>query len=115
MEFSYSGFSCEADIYRNGDDIVVRFYNQEREHTDQQIVDLVVVDPGFGYMCLKFKGEYGGLLSGFLNERFFISDQMVKAAIDFVENLSPLSAKVYLPHQVVCFKPVSYVEYNGEY
>ena len=114
MEFSHGDFACAADIYRDGNDIVVRFYNSEREHTAQQIVDHVAVDLGYGYICIKFKDEYGGLLSGVLDDRYFNSDTMVKAAIEFVENLSPLARTVYLPHHVVRFQSVAYIEYNGE-
>ncbi|CUU48881.1 hypothetical protein [Clostridium beijerinckii] len=50
-----------------------------------------------------------------LNERIFSSDELVDAAIDFVESLSPLSEYAYIPHHVDRVKLTSFVEYNGEY
>lgn len=114
MEFRYGTFSCAVDIFTSGPDVVVRFYNQEREHQEPEIVNLVVVDPGYGYLCLKFKGN-AGLLSGFLDERFFSEDELIHQAIEFVESLSPRSKSAYIPHHVDRVKPTTFVEYNGEY
>ena len=68
--FEYKSFSCDVDIFRNGDDLVVRFYDKSQEHSEEEIVDLVIVEPGYGYICLKFKGD-DGLVSGFLDKNIF--------------------------------------------
>jgi len=115
MKFVNGTFSCDAEVYRNGDDVAVRFYDKSKEHEASQIVNLVIVDPGFGYICLKFKDKDSGLLSGFFREDAFASDAMVQAAIDFVKDLTPLAKSAYIPHHVDRVKLMSYVEYNGEY
>lgn len=112
--FEYKDFSCDVDIFRNENDLIVRFYDKSREQNEDEIVNLVVIEPGYGYMCLKFKGD-GGLLSGFLDKKVFHNEKIVDAAIAFVESLSPLSIEVYLPHHIDLISRDSYVEYNGEY
>lgn len=114
MKFEYKSFSCDVDIYHKNNDIVVRFYDSSKEQEEHQIVNLVIVDPGYGYLLLKFKGD-SGLLSGYLNEDAFSSNDIVNAAINFIENLSPLSINAYIPHHVTIVKETNYVEYNGEY
>ncbi|MFS0870313.1 hypothetical protein [Paenibacillus xylanilyticus] len=114
MRFEYQNFSCDVDVFRRELDIVVRFYDGSREPAEEEIVNLVIADPGYGYLMLKFKGD-AALLSGFLDESVFASDEMVEAAIDFIEHLSPYSQSVYMPYHVARFRQTSYVEYNGEY
>ncbi|WP_099192374.1 hypothetical protein [Tepidibacter mesophilus] len=114
MKFEYESFSCDVDIFYREHDILVRFYDSSREQNEDETVNLVIVDPGYGYLLMKFKGD-GGLLSGYLDETVFSSDELVYAAIEFLESLSPLSEEVYLPHHVDRVKLTSYVEYNGEY
>lgn len=72
------------------------------------------VDCGYGFLCLKFKGE-DGLLSGFLLEEVFSTDQSVSDAIEYIEKLSPLASNAYIPHHVDRVRLASFVEYNGEY
>ena len=114
MEFTYGSFSCAVDVFTSGADLVVRFYDAKREHQEAEIVNLVVVDPGYGYLCLKFKGGEG-LLSGLLDERFFADDELINQAIEFVESLSPRSRTAYIPHHVDRVRLTTFVEYNGEY
>lgn len=68
--FEYEHFSCDVDIFRTENDLIVRFYDRLMEQSEQEIVDLVIVEPGYGYICLKFKGN-DGLLSGFLDKKVF--------------------------------------------
>ena len=112
--FEYENFSCDVDLFKNGNDLIVRFYDKSKEQSEEEIVGLVIVEPGHGYMCLKFKGD-DGLLSGWLDKNIFLKQNMVESAIAFVESLSPLSAGAYLPHHVDLILRDSYVEYNGEY
>ena len=111
--FQHEDFSCDIEIFNKGDDILVRFYDKSAEQKESEIHDLVIVDPGFGVLCLKFKGR-AGLLSGFLSRDVF-SEAAAESAIDFVESLSPRGAGAYIPHHVRLFGGSSYVEYNGEY
>jgi hypothetical protein len=114
MKFEYKNFSCDVDLFRNGDDLLVKFFDASKEQKEEEIHDLVFVDPGFGYLFLKYKGD-GGLLGGFLDEDVFSTDELVNAAINFLESLSPMSNICYVPHHVERIKRTSYVEYNGEY
>ncbi|MNI54970.1 hypothetical protein D3C73_1098930 [compost metagenome] len=75
---------------------------------------MVVLDSSFGYLYLKFKGD-AALLSGYLNEIIFSSDEMVDAAIEFVVELAPQSKNLYMPYHISRVRETSFVEYNGEY
>ncbi len=114
MKFIYENFVCDTDVFSDGDNLTVRFYDKEKEHSEEQIHDLVIVEPGYGYICLKFKGVEG-LLSGFLDETIFLTDEIICKAVEFVENLSPKSSSAYIPHHIRRVRLTSYVEYNGEY
>lgn len=114
MKFIFNHYSCDVEIFNKDEDIVVRFYDKSKEHNEDEIINLVIVDPGYGYLCLKIKGD-AALLSGFLDERFFLSDEMVEAAIDFIEGFSPHAKNRYMPYHIARFKQTSYAEYNGEY
>ena len=114
MKFEYENFACDVDIFYRNNDILVRFYDRLKEQEEHQIVNLVIVGSDYGYLILKIKGD-SGILSGFLNETVFSSDEMVEAAINFLENLSPIARQVCIPHHVERVKLTSYVEYNGEY
>lgn len=113
MTFEHEAFRCDVELFKNGDDLVVRFFDRSREHSEEQICNLVIVDPGFGVLCLKFKGR-DALLSGFLDESAF-SESAAQAAIEFVQRLSPRSAGAYIPYHVRRFSARGFIEYNGEY
>ncbi len=55
------------------------------------------------------------LMGGFLYKNVFSNEDMVNAAIDFVESLSPKSENAYIPHHIDLVVKEGYVEYNGEY
>ncbi|KPV58662.1 hypothetical protein QJ48_14865 [Paenibacillus sp. A3] len=115
MKFTFNNFTCDVEIFnKDKDDVVVRFSDKTKEQNEEEIIDLVIVDPGYGYLCLKIKGE-GALLSGFLDEGIFVTDDMVEAAINYIEDLLPHAKNRYMPYHVARFKKSSYVEYNGEY
>lgn len=113
MKFEYKDFSCDVDIFYRGQDVLIRFYDSSKEQEEEEIFNLVFVDPGYGYLLFKMKGQ-SGLLSGFLNEAVFSSDEIVDAAIEFLEKLSPLSGDCTYYH-VDRIKLTSFAEYNGEY
>jgi hypothetical protein len=114
VEFRHGAFSCAVEIFRRGDDIVVRFFDAARDHAAEQIMNYVVCDPGLGFLCLRFKGE-NGLLSGFLVDTVFANEAIVEAAVDFTMSLSPKSESAYIPFHIDRIRLASYVEYNGEY
>ncbi len=82
MKFSHNKLSCDTEIYYKDKDIIVRFFDSSKEQEEDDIID-----PGYGYLCLKYKGD-AALLSGFLDEDVFSSDDYIDAAISFIEVLS---------------------------
>ena len=57
MQFESHTFKCDVDIYRSNDGVAVRFYDRSREQSEDQIVNLVIVQPPFGYLSLKYIGD----------------------------------------------------------
>ena len=112
-KFQHEDFTCDVDVFTKRDDMLVRFYDRSAEQEEEDIHDLVIVSPGYGYISLKFKGDEG-LLSGFLDEAVFTKAAVLKA-IDFVVRLSARSENAYIPHHVRLFKVTTCIEYNGEY
>lgn len=113
MKFQYGQFSCDVDLFRNGDDIQIRFYDSAKEQSEDEIRDLVIIDPGYGFLCLKVKGD-SGLMSGYLDESVFTSDEMIEEAVEFLEELSPKCKGGYVPFHIRRVKMTDYMEYNGE-
>lgn len=64
---------------------------------------------------MKVKGAATALMSGHLDENIFHSEELVDAAIDFIENLSPNTKNSYVPSHIAIFRKTGYKEYNGEY
>ncbi|WP_128102118.1 hypothetical protein [Paenibacillus sp. DCT19] len=113
MKFSYKNFSCDVEIYHKDDDFTVRFYDKNKEQDEHQMMNLVIVDPGYGFLCLKHKGKDSALLSGFLDEEVFISEDYVDAALCIIEDLSPTFKEICTPYHIRLFKQTSFAEYNG--
>ncbi|GAB5526073.1 MAG: hypothetical protein Roseis2KO_39450 [Roseivirga sp.] len=113
MRFINENRVCNVDVFKNGKDTVVRFYDQSREPVEKEIIDFVEVDPGFGYLSLKFRGKEA-LLSGFLDEDFFASQSSVETAIDFIKQLCPGAWNAYVPYHIRKMKYSDLIEYNGE-
>ena len=114
MKFKFEHFVCNLDIFKRDHDLLVRFYDSSKEQEEIDIVNLIIVEPGYGYICLKLKGD-DSLLSGFLDEDIFSNPEMVEAAICFLESLSPLSSSAYIPYQIDLISRKSFIGYNGEY
>ena len=62
----------------------------------------------------RIESKLGTVLSGYLDKDTFFSEEMVNAAIEFLEALSPVKGG-YIPHHIKLVKLMDYVEYNGEY
>lgn len=99
MIFKYQEHKCDVEIYSNEEGIIVKFFNKEKEPKDNQIVDYVYVESGYGYINLKRKGEEG-VLSGFLKKDFFVNSRMVNLAIDFVIQQLPNMGEAYIPYNL---------------
>ncbi len=111
IKFNYKKFSCDVDLFFMEQDVILRFYDKTKEQDEKEIVNCVIVDPGYGYLCLKIKGKES-LLSGYLDESIFSSDNIVETAIDFIEDITSVEASAY---HIDRFRKTNYVEYNGEY
>lgn len=114
MKFEYESFSCDVDVFYKENDVLVRFYDSSKEQSGDEIIDLVIVEPGYGYLLIKYKGD-AALLSGLLDENIFSSDELIEAAIEFLEGLSKVSGDIYTPYHIDRVRLTSYLEYNGEY
>jgi len=112
MKFKFENFSCDVQIFKDNEDMIMRFYDKNLEHKEKDICDYVLADPGFGFLCLKKKGQ-DGLLTGFLDNKIFSNNNIVDAAIEFLEKTA--KADGYIPHQVLRVKTVKINEYNGEF
>ncbi|MEW4370726.1 hypothetical protein [Paenibacillus kandeliae] len=114
MKFQFEQFSCDVDVFYKEQDVLLRFYDVSKEQSESEIMNLVIVDPGYGYLCIKFKGD-SALLSGYLDDKIFHSDEIVEALLHYIEDLFPHTRNMYMPYHIKRVRESSYVEYNGEY
>ena len=113
--FEYKSAACEVDIFRQGRNIILRFFDPSKEQTPEQMINLVIVNDSYGFLHLKYIGEHSAIIDGYLNESFFFEPRMVQAAIDLIFELFPEAESAYVPHHVSTVKITGYDEYNGEY
>lgn len=90
-------------------------FDRKKEHTESEIRDLVIADPGYGFVCVKMKGEDSGLISGYLDSRYFITEEMVDSLLEKIEEYVPDLKDRYVPYHIELVEFKKYVEYNGEY
>ncbi len=134
MKFTYNTFTCDVDFFvineefgfdaididilpaHNPLHITARFYDASRVHTADMIRDFTAVDRGFGTITLNMIGKEVGLMSGFLDANTFTTQEMARAAGDFVKEHLPdwRSREGYIPYHICLFKGVDFVEYTGE-
>jgi hypothetical protein len=96
--------------------ITARFYDASCIFPLEKLRDYVVVDRGFGTLTLIMKTEESGSMSGFLDARVFATQEMVKAAVEFVrEHLPSFPAReADISYHISLFRCLGYVEYTGE-
>ncbi|MFM9329313.1 hypothetical protein [Paenibacillus mesotrionivorans] len=114
MKFIHDNFSCDVDVFCKEQEYMFRFYDGFKEQTEKEIINLVIVDPGYGYLFLKIKGD-SALLGGYLDETVFHSDEMIEATIHFLETYIKEAKNLYIPYHVARVRRTSFLEYNGEY
>ena len=114
LSFEADGLRCAVAVYRNATGFVLRFYDAARHPPAAPLKNLVLVDPGHGYLCLTQVGD-DAVLSGLLDETVFGTDALVAQALAFAERQWSGAANAYLPHHVSRVRLTTYVEYNGEY
>lgn len=96
--------------------VMARFYDASRTFPLEKLRDHVVVDRGFGTLSLIMKTEKAGAMSGFLDVNIFTTQEMVRAAADFVrEHLPSFKARESdISYHISLFQCLGYVEYTGE-
>lgn len=112
MKFIHDNFSCDVDVFCKGQEYMFRFYEGSMEQTEEEIINLVIVDPGYGYLFLKIKGD-AALLGGYLDEIVFHSDEMIEAVIHFLETFIQEAKNLYIPYHVARVRRTSFLEYNA--
>ncbi|RYE59659.1 MAG: hypothetical protein EOP48_00165 [Sphingobacteriales bacterium] len=119
MKFQFGEIRCEADVFVDGRNVMVRFYDQDSENKTAREKNLVIVPTPIGFMSLKFtsaENSVMGQISGHLDERYFKTEDEIYAAIDFVKSHTTEEGRqecIY--HHVDRCEVTDYVEYNGEY
>lgn len=96
--------------------ITARFYDASRIFPLEKLRDYVVVDRGFGTLTLIMKTEESGSMSGFLDARVFATQEMVRAAAEFVrEHLPSFTAReADISYRICLFRCAGFVENTGE-
>lgn len=51
MKFEFNRFSRDVDVFRYEKDIIIRFYDSSKKNIEEDIVNLVILAPSFGYLC----------------------------------------------------------------
>ncbi|MCU0439914.1 MAG: hypothetical protein MUC49_18675 [Raineya sp.] len=125
----------QRSVYINRKEKIVlaRFFNKNQEHKAEKTGDYVYISPDYGFMNIKIKfvEEYPyyqetpqmnhsvAFISGFLDEKFFIDENMVKKAVYFVwDNIFGLLPKEYRDvafyYHISMTKTTNHIEYTGE-
>jgi len=109
----YKSKECEIEIFSNEEGIVVKFFNNEIEPKESEIIDYVFVDTGYGYLSLKRKGE-DAIVSGLLKKAFFSNSSIIHQAIDYIVTLLPNLDDAYIPYNIERIEIFDTLTYTGE-
>ena len=115
MKFLYNDFECDIEVFIKENDYIFRVFDSKKEIAESEIHDLVIADAGYGFICAKMKGEDSGLISGYLDSRYFTSEDMVDSLLERIEEYVPDLKDRYVPYHIELVEFKKYVEYNGEY
>ena len=111
--FHSHGCSYNVEYLCSDNADMIRFYGTQNESHSDQLSDLVIVTPSYGYLLLQYVGA-DAVLSGSLNKEYFC-EEMTEDIIQFLEDSFPKIKNVYLPYHIDFFSVDEYNEYNGEY
>ena len=127
--------NLQRSVYINRKEKIVlaRFFNKKQEHKAEKTGDYVYISLDYGFMNIKIKfvEEYPyhqetpqmnhsvAFISGFLDERFFTDENMVKKAVYFVwDSIFRLLPKEYRDvafyYHISMTKTTNHIEYTGE-
>lgn len=113
-KYVFKDKSCDIKVFRSDDEVVVRFFNSEHEISLTEIGSPCFVQAGYGYMLFQIKGESTGLASGFIDDVFFDSEEMVYDAMDFIIEFCEREDS-YVPSFFEWGKTGKFLEFNGEW
>jgi hypothetical protein len=127
--------NIQRSVYINRKEklVLVRFFNKNQEHKAEKIGDYVYITPDYGFMNIKIKfvEEYPyyqetpqmnhsvAFISGFLDESFFVHEDMIREVVYFVWD----SIFTFLPkefrdagfyYHISMTKTTNHIEYTGE-
>ncbi len=115
MQKKFKSHECsyDAEFFLNENSCMIRFYDSKNEEYGEDLHDLVIVEPSYGFLLVQYIGE-DAVLSGTLNEKYFSKD-MVEDIICFLEDNLSRCRNIYFPYHIDFISVSDYDEYNGEY
>lgn len=111
--FVSKGCAYDAEILHYDNSDLVRFYEGCKEQYGEELSDLIIATPSYGYLLIQYVGD-GAVLTGTLNEKYFKRD-MLEDIMDFLAEQIPTCRNIYLPYHIDWVSTVFSEEYNGEY
>jgi len=113
QKFASNGCEYDVEILHCGNTDIVRFYEEQNEQYGEQLINLVIAVPSYGFLQIQYiSGD--AVLTGTLNRAYF-NEEMVTDILDFLEKNIPACKNIYLPYHIDFVTVVSSDEYNGEY
>lgn len=115
MQFSCNNFLCDIEVYVKDNDYVFRLYDGKKEPKGHEMHNLVIVDSGYGFICVKVVDIDTWVISGYLNSHYFTAENMVDELLAKIEEYLPNLKNSCSYHHIELVDFNKYIEYNGEY
>ena len=112
-KFTSNGRMYDAEIFHCNNTDIVRFYETQNEQYRENLSNLVIATPSYGFLLIKYIGS-DVVLTGTLNKEYF-SEEMVNEILDFMEDTFPSCRNAYLPYHIDFYSTEFSETYNGEY
>ena len=109
----YDRKECDVEVFKNEHGIAVKFFNKNDEPNDNEVINYVFVEAGYGYISLKRKSN-DAIISGYLRREFFSNESIISRAKDFVESLVPEMKDAYIPYNFERITVFDRLTYTGE-
>ncbi len=113
QKFTSNGRVYDVEIFHCGNADIVRFYEAQNEQYGDNLSDLVIAVPSYGFLQIQYISD-DAVLTGILNSEYFCKE-MVTDIIDFLERNISSCRNIYLPYHIDFATIASSEEYNGEY
>lgn len=112
-KFESNGCTYDAEIFQCGNTNIVRFFEERNEQYGEELTDLVIATPSYGFLLIQYIAE-DAVLTGTLNTKYFC-EEMMNDIVSFLENNLPSCKNIYFPYCIHFVTVSSSLEYNGEY